>query len=694
MSRETMGRLLDNTAAACPDHTALIVHRSGYRCTFDELRIVTDRAAKSLMALGVEPGDRVALWAHNIPEWIVMQFGAVKAGAVVVTLNPAYRHADLEFTLNHSSAGILALSESYLKQGDLLEIVDSIAPERQKSAPGKLRTLRLPALRTLINLKNNSCEGLFPWERFLSLGDSVGESALRERQSQSSPDDVAQILFTSGTTGFPKGVMLTHRNMTGNVLSVAEVMDFTEKDTLCLPVPLFHCFGSVLGSLLCLSAGGTLVIVEHFQPRTVLETLEACHCTAVYGVPSMFIALLEEQGRHRCDLSSLRTGITGATVCPAELMKKILSSLGIRDLCIAYGLTEASPLITMTRRDDSLEIRTSTIGRPLPGIAVKIVNPSSGEEMGDGIQGELCCKGYNVMKGYDKASEATARVIDREGWLHTGDLAMRLSDGTYRITGRAKDMIIRGGENIYPREIEEYLFTHPDVGDAQVVGVPSQRWGEEVVAFVRPRPGSSPEEKEIRQFCQKSLARSKVPSHVFIVDSFPVTASGKVQKFRLRERAMERLGIKADDTGILQRTATMALTPGETGSESIFDFIDVHISPWGIALSMLMRSAAALNEILESAASLRLTPHMEARFTFSDFSLAMDVTYRGAQLPLSRQLPESPAIEDIEGSIIGLSSHLIRYYSDGLEVSAEGGLCRIQCFFQDRDKTLQDAQRK
>lgn len=681
----TIGSLLDKSASEHPEQKAIIWQDPFSQYTFAELRIITDKAAKSLIALGIRPGERLALWAQNAPEWIIMQFGAAKAGAITVTINPSCRGAELEFILAHSGAAALVMVDTVNPPGNSLGILDRIIPERSSSSPGNIHALRLPSLRSLINLCSSRCEGVIAWEDFLALGDGIEDSVLAERMIHICPDDVANIQFTSGTTGMPKGVMLTHKAMIRNALSIAEIMGFTEKDTLCLPVPLFHCFGSVLGSILCTAAGGTIALLPSFNARRVMETIETFRCSAIYGVPAMFIAELEEMEKRCHDLSSLRTGIIGAALCTVDLMNKITGTMGVGEICIAYGLTEASPIITMTRRDDPAETRFYTVGRPLPEIEVKIINPLSGKDVAEGIQGELCCRGYNVMKGYYKAPEATARVIDEGGWLHTGDLAIRTAEGNYQITGRSRDMIIRGGENIFPFEIEEFLFTHPDIIDANVVGVPSSRLGEEVVAFLRIREGASLTEREVKHFCRGSISTHKIPGRVFFVKSFPSTASGKVQKFKLREIAMERLGIREDQSGILQRRMVLTLTPGRDGSSLIFDFIDHHIARWGIDISILVRAATVLNEILEMSGSNGIVDgSLEASFTFVNFSLALDVRYQGKPVRLFRERPPASAPDNIDERIMHISGYLISYYCDSIQVETRERDCIVHCIFSQR----------
>ncbi|MFZ5592315.1 MAG: AMP-binding protein, partial [Bacillota bacterium] len=409
---------------------------------------------------------------------------------------------------------------------------------------GRLNAARLPRLKNVIFLGEEQHPGMFTWSGVLEAGEQVSPAELAARQASLQPDDCVNMQYTSGTTGFPKGVMLTHSNLIGNAISIAECLAFTSRDRLCIPVPMFHCFGCVLGTLACLVSGATMVPLEAFNPTRVLETVQQEKCTALHGVPTMFITELEVLEKQPYDVSSLRTGIMAGAPCPIEVMKQVVERMNMREIVITYGQTEAAPGITMTRTHDPLEVRVSTVGRALPGVEVKIVDPETGEAVPPGVQGEICARGYNVMKGYYKMPEATAAAIDREGWLHTGDLGVMDERGYVKITGRLKDMIIRGGENIYPREIEEFLYTHPKVKDVQVVGVPSEKYGEEVMAFICLKEGQQASEEEIKQFCQGKIARYKIPQYVRFVTSYPTTANGKVQKYKLREQAIRELNLE------------------------------------------------------------------------------------------------------------------------------------------------------
>jgi fatty-acyl-CoA synthase len=498
------------------------------------------------MALGVKKGDHVAIWATNYPEWVLLQFAAARMGAVLITVNTAYRPFELEYLLKQSDTGTLILIDGFKDVG-YPDTLYEVCPELKKAHPGQLRSEKFPHLRNVVHIGEGRFPGMFQWDEMMSMGENIPPTALEDLEQACKPDDVICIMYTSGTTGFPKGVMLTHKNLVMNGYSIGECMRFTEKDRLCIPVPFFHCFGCVLATMAAVTHGSTMVPVEHFNPPAVLEAVTKEKCTALHGVPTMFIAELEhlaasEPGKY--DLSSLRTGIMAGSPCPIEVMKAVIDKMNMREITIAYGLTETSPVITQTRVDDSLERRVSTVGRVLPGVEAKIVDPETRKELPAGSPGELAARGYLVMKGYYKNREATDEVLDRDGWLYSGDLAVVDDHGYYKITGRAKDMIIRGGENIYPREIEEYLYTHPHIVDVQVVGVPSEKYGEEVCACVRLRPGTTATPEEIIDFCKGKIARYKVPKYVAFVDAYPTTASGKIQKYKLREAMAKQFDLE------------------------------------------------------------------------------------------------------------------------------------------------------
>ncbi|MCC5465757.1 AMP-binding protein [Pelosinus baikalensis] len=539
----TIGQLIDLRAKENTKTEALVYSDLNLRYNYEDFRYVCSQAAKGLMKLGVQKGEHIAIWATNVPQWVITQFGSAKMGAVLVTVNTNYKIFELEYLLKQSDTTTLILIKG-TKSSDYISMLYQLCPELHNCKPGELKSQRLPFLKNIIVIDEKNYPGMFTWNELIEIGNTVTDEELAVRQDSLDPDDVISMMYTSGTTGFPKGVMLTHNNLIGNACSLAECMDFTEKDRLCIPVPFFHCFGCVLGTMACVVSGATMVPIVVFNPVKVLETIEKESCTAVHGVPTMFIMELEEMGKNKYDTSSLRTGIMAGSPCPIEVMKKVVDKMGVREITITYGQTEASPGITMTRTDDPLELRVTTVGRALPNVEVKIIDSETGKEVPKNTQGELCSRGYNTMKGYYKMIEATAAAIDNDGWLHTGDLAVMDENGYCKITGRLKDMIIRGGENIYPREIEEFIYTHPKVKDVQVVGVPSEKYGEEVMAFIQIKPGNSITEEELKEYCREKIARYKIPKYIAFVDDYPITASGKIQKYKLREQAIKILGLQ------------------------------------------------------------------------------------------------------------------------------------------------------
>ncbi|MCY8578063.1 AMP-binding protein [Bacillus haynesii] len=534
----TIGKLLEKTAVNTPDHEAVVYPDRGLRYTYRQFDQLCRKVAKGLMALGIDKGEHVAIWASNTPEWLTAQFASAKTGAVLVTVNTNYQLSELEYVLKQSDATTLILMESY-RGTSYIDILYKLIPELKESEPGKLASERLPFLKNIILMGDKRHPGMYLWDDILKLSGSVSEKALDRRMERLEEHDVINMQYTSGTTGFPKGVMLTHSNLANNAANIAECMNLSKKDRMCIPVPFFHCFGCVLGNLACVTAGATMVPVQEFSPKEVLSAVETEKCTALHGVPTMFIAELNDQDFASYDLSSLRTGIMAGSNCPIEVMKKVIDNMGMSEITIAYGQTEASPVITQTRANDSLKRRVETVGRALPNVEVKITEPGTNQEVARGVQGELCTRGYHVMKGYYKNPEATAAVIDEEGFLHTGDLAIMDEEGYCRITGRLKDMIIRGGENIYPREIEEFLYKHPNILDVQIVGVPDETFGEEVSAWIKLKSGVSMTAEELKAYCKGKIARYKIPRYIAFVEEFPMTASGKVQKFKLREQALE-----------------------------------------------------------------------------------------------------------------------------------------------------------
>jgi fatty-acyl-CoA synthase len=478
---------------------------------------------------------------------LLLQFATARIGAVMVLINPAYRTHELAYVLKQSDANALFQIDSF-RTSDYFGMLNEAVPELQHSQPGKLESGGFPCLKHVVSMKPATAAGMWSWEAFLHGGETIGNREFAERESLPASTDAINIQYTSGTTGFPKGAMLTHRNLLLNGYYIGDCQRITEADRICIPVPFYHCFGCVVGVLCCLVRGAAMIIpAQHFDPEATLNAIESERATTIYGVPTMFIAQLEHPSFAGRDLTSLRTGIMAGSPCPIELMKRVVDQMGVREMTIAYGLTETSPVITQTKTNDSLELRVQTVGRVLPGLEVKLINPD-GQELGDNEQGELCTRGHGVMLGYYKMPEATAAAIDREHWLHSGDLAVRLPNGCYRITGRIKDMICRGGENIYPREIEEFLYTHPSVENVAVFGVPDPKFVENVAAWVKIRDGQSVTEEDIRAYCKKSLAHYKVPRYVRLVKEFPQTVTGKIQKFRMRELMVEELGLKQAET--------------------------------------------------------------------------------------------------------------------------------------------------
>lgn len=543
IGQTTIGQLVDLVADQFTENKAVEYYEYGIQHSWGQFREVCNDVAKAFMSLGIEKGDKVAIWASNIPEWLYAQYSTGKIGAVLVTVNTSYKSFELEYLMSQSDATTLVFIGGIREHNEYLKILKDVCPELDDCEPGQLESARLPLLKNVVYIgpEEDRQKGMYGWEDILEMGKSIPDDQLLQRQNSLSADDVINMQYTSGTTGFPKGVMLTHTNIIGNAKSLAECMNLTSKDNLCIPVPFFHCFGCVLGTLTCVVSAATMSPVTQFKPDKVLETVEANRCTALHGVPTMFIAELEEMDKKEYDTQSLRTGIMAGSPCPIEVMKKVVGRMGASEMTIVYGQTEASPGITQTRPDDSLDLRVSTVGRALSNVEVKIVDPVSELEVAPGVQGEMCTRGYHVMKGYYNMPEETARAIDSENWLHTGDLAVMDENGYCKITGRIKDMIIRGGENIYPREIEEFLYTHPKVLDVQVVGIPSEKYGEEVAAYIKLRIGEKAVPEEFTDFCKDKIAFHKTPAFFYFVDEYPSTASGKIQKFKLRELATHDL---------------------------------------------------------------------------------------------------------------------------------------------------------
>jgi len=541
----TVGGLLDLVAERRPDDEALVYPDRKLRYTYREFKEVVERCARALMALGLKKGDHVSVWGQNVPEWVILQFATGKAGAVLVTVNPAYRANELKYVLDQSDSAALFLTEG-VKGADFIEILGQAIPELVDATDRELSVDELPYLKRVVLMGAETSKDLpiMSFEEFMERGEEVSPEELRERQDSLVADEVINMQYTSGTTGFPKGVQLTHANIVKNAFYIGECMKLGPEDRVCIPVPFFHCFGCVLGTLNTVTHEGTMVPVETFDAEQVLKAVHKERCTAVLGVPTMFIAELEHPDFEEYDTSALRTGIMAGSPCPMEVMKKVVDVMGASEITIAYGQTESSPVITQTRTDDPLELKVSTVGRALPEVEVRIVNVETGEDCAPGEQGELWTRGYLVMKGYYKMENRTAEVIDEDGWLHTGDLAVMDENGYVKITGRAKDMIIRGGENVYPREIEEFLYTHPAVSDVQVYGVPDEKYGEQVAAAIKKAPDSDLTDEDVIDYCRENIARYKVPCYVDFVEDYPMTASGKIQKYKLREAAVERYGLQ------------------------------------------------------------------------------------------------------------------------------------------------------
>lgn len=546
MSKEyntTLGQILDDTTAKYPDKDAVVYVRKGLRWTYSQFSNEVMKVAKGLHAMGIKKGDHVSVWATNVPEWVVLQFATAKIGAVLVTVNTNYKSHELEYILKQSDSTTLFLIGQF-RDCNYVETAYDVMPEIKGSKPGELSCEKLPFMKNVIYIGDEKHNGMFNFSDLIEMGKDISDETIKDIQASLSPHDTINMQYTSGTTGFPKGVMLTHHNISNNAYNVGSCMDFTDQDKLCIPVPFFHCFGCVMSTLLCVIYGATMVPVEIYNPDEVLEAVEKEKCTALHGVPTMFIMELNSPNFKKYDLSSLRTGIMAGAPCPIEIMKRVMDEMHMTEVTIAYGQTEASPVVTQTRTNDNIERRVSTVGRSLPNMETKIVDPETGKTLSPGVQGEFCSRGYQVMKGYYKMEEQTAKTIDSDGWLHSGDLAVVDEHGYYKITGRIKNMIIRGGENIFPREIEEFYFTHPKIMDVQVLGVPDIKYGEQIYAAIKIKEGETLTEKDLRLWSADKIARHKVPKYFKFVTEYPMTASGKVQKFKLREFAIKELNLE------------------------------------------------------------------------------------------------------------------------------------------------------
>ncbi len=540
---ETIGQNFDAAVARWGDRPGLIVRQQSVRWSYRELGEKVDAFAAGLVALGLQPGERIGIWSPNNAEWVVTQFATAKAGLILVNINPAYRLAELEYALNKVGCRALITATAF-KTSDYIGMINTLAPELRSALPGRLQAARLPALEMVIQIGPEAAPGTIPFDSIYAMGAASHRARLAELAPRLQFDDAINIQFTSGTTGAPKGATLTHHNILNNGYFIGEAMKLTAQDRLCIPVPLYHCFGMVLGNLACTTHGTAMVYPgEGFDPLATLQTVAEERCTGLHGVPTMFIAQLEHPEFHNFDLSSLRTGIMAGAPCPIEVMRRCMREMHLSEITIAYGMTETSPVSTQTTTDDPVERRVTTVGRVHPHIEVKIVD-TEGRIVPRGTAGELCTRGYSVMLGYWNDAERTAQAIDAARWMHTGDLATMDDEGYCKIVGRIKDMVIRGGENIYPREIEEFLYRHPKIQDVQVFGVPDERYGEELCAWVKLRAGEVLTAEEVRVFCRDQIAHYKIPRHIRFVDEFPMTVTGKMQKFIMRERMAAELGVQ------------------------------------------------------------------------------------------------------------------------------------------------------
>jgi fatty-acyl-CoA synthase len=540
---ETIGANFDRAVARWGDRPALVVRQQGVRWTYRELGERVDAFAAGLIGLGLKPGERIGIWSPNNAEWVITQFATAKAGLILVNINPAYRLAELEYALNKVGCRALITATSF-KSSDYVGMVNTLAPELRRARPGHLDAARLPALRQVIQIGPDTAPGMLAFDSVYDHDAAEQRARLTELDRTLQFDDPINIQFTSGTTGAPKGATLTHHGILNNGFFIGEAMKLTPQDRLCIPVPLYHCFGMVLGNLACTTHGAAMIYPgEGFDPLTTLQTVAEERCTGLHGVPTMFIAQLDHPEFRSFDLSSLRTGIMAGAPCPIEVMRRCISDMHLSEITIAYGMTETSPVSTQTTTDDPVERRVATVGRVQPHIEVKIID-SDGRIAPRGTPGEFCTRGYCVMLGYWDDKERSEQAIDAARWMHTGDLATMDAEGYCKIVGRIKDMVIRGGENVYPREIEEFLYRHPKIQDVQVFGVPDERYGEELCAWIRLRPGDTMSAEEVREFCRDQIAHYKVPRHIRFVDEFPMTVTGKIQKFIMRERMTQELGVK------------------------------------------------------------------------------------------------------------------------------------------------------
>ena len=540
---KTLGEFLEEWTKKDPDRDFMVYPDRNLKFSYAEFNQRVDTIAKALLETGMKPGDKLGIWANNVPDWLTFMFATAKTGIILVTINTNYRLHELEYLIMNSDLKTLCIVNGF-RDSDYVSMVYELIPELKECERGNLKSEKFPLLKNLIFIGPEKHRGMYSMPELLLLGSQLDDSDLLKIKSGVNAHDVVNMQYTSGTTGFPKGVMLTHHNIVNNGYTIGYCMNYTPEDRLCVCVPLFHCFGCVLAVCAVLTHGASMVMVESFDPLLVLASVQKEKCTALYGVPTMFIAELNHPMFEMFDLRTLRTGIMAGSLCPVETMKEVMNKMHMEEIIIVYGLTETSPGMTATTTTDPPELRATTVGKALPFVEVSVIDPETGEECAAGNQGELCCRGYNVMKAYYRNPEATSEAIDKDGWLHSGDLGMKDEDGYIRVTGRIKDMIIRGGENIYPREIENFLFQMPEIENVEVAGVPSEKYGEEVGAFIILREGSSLTEDDVKDFCRGKISRHKIPKYVFFLKEYPMTASGKIQKYKLREMSDKWINLK------------------------------------------------------------------------------------------------------------------------------------------------------
>jgi fatty-acyl-CoA synthase len=546
----TIGELFDDTVAKFPDNEALIVRHQNIRYSYKTFQEKVNECAKAFLAIGIKKGDRVGVWAPNCVEWVTVQFATAKIGVIQVNINPSYRLHELEYALNHSGCVCLVTATQF-KNSEYTKMLYELAPELSECAPGQLKSSKLPFLKTVVRLHSDASPGMYSWEELLAFAGRTSAEDLRLAQQNLSADEAINIQYTSGTTGRPKGATLSHHNILNNGYLVGSMMRFTDKDRLVIPVPLYHCFGMVMGNLACVCFGAAMIYPsEGFEPEAVLKAASEEKATALHGVPTMFIAEIEHPDFDKYDLSSLRTGIMAGSPCPVELMKKVNTIMHMEEVAIAYGMTETSPVSTQTRYDTPIDKRVGTVGKVVPHTEIKIIDPESGLTVPIGENGELCTRGYCVMLGYWNDEEKTRDAIDAARWMHTGDLANMDEEGYIKIAGRIKDMIIRGGENIYPREIEEFLYQHPKISDVQVIGVPDQKYGEAIIAWIKLKKGETSSHDEIKTFCEDQISYFKIPQYIKFTDDFPMTVTGKVRKVEMRAISIRELGL--DDAAAIE----------------------------------------------------------------------------------------------------------------------------------------------